>query len=147
MNTVTAAAPVASTPVDPDRFKPRAVAASTFLRDLREECLSRSEKRMPKWKFRLTSDLIIQLQPKASYLPSKRQMEQGARIHQYQFEGLAVMVETGTAIAEMFTKKPDRNVDCLGQPGGSTASPKRVEPLLPSLKKEVHQCRHHGAAK
>lgn len=85
----------------------RPISASTFLRNLREECLNHSEKRMPKWKFRIASDFVIQLQPKPTYLPSARQIESGVRAQLLNFDGVAIAVETGTATAEMFTKKPN----------------------------------------
>jgi hypothetical protein len=74
----------------------------TFLRDLREECLAHSEKRMPKWKFRLAPDLVMQLQPKPMYLPTPRQIESGIKIRLLQFDGVAIQVGTGTASAELF---------------------------------------------
>jgi hypothetical protein len=78
-----------------------------FLRDLREECLQRSEKRMPKWKFRLAEDLVMQLQPKPTYLPTQRQIESGVQPKIIQFNGLAVQVETGTATADMLERSPN----------------------------------------
>jgi hypothetical protein len=36
------------------------------LEELRDQVLTRSTKRMPKWKFRLDNDLIVQIQPKVS---------------------------------------------------------------------------------
>lgn len=91
---------------------PRPIAASAFLRDLREECLFRSEKRMPKWKFRIAPDFVIQLQPKATYVPSARQIETGTRIQLLNFDGIGIAVETGTATAEMFAKKPNSTPWC-----------------------------------
>jgi hypothetical protein len=90
-----------------NRWDPRPIAASTFLRDLREECLTRSEKRMPKWKFRVAPDFIIQLQPKATYLPSARQIESGVRCQVLRFDGVALTVATGNATKEMFDRKPN----------------------------------------
>ena len=81
----------------------------TFLRDLREECLQHSEKRMPKWKFRLAPDLVLQLQPKPTYLPTLRQIENGTRIKLVQFDGIAVQVATGTATAAMLEKLPSNS--------------------------------------
>jgi hypothetical protein len=75
-----------------------------FLRDLREECLAHSEKRMPKWKFRLAPDLVMQLQPKPTYLPTPRQIESGIKVRLLQFDGVAIQVGTGTASAEVFNK-------------------------------------------
>jgi hypothetical protein len=68
-----------------------------FLRDLRNECLARSKWRTPKWKFRLASDLVMQLQPK----PARG-------IKTERFEGAAVMVATGNATAEMLASRPTR---------------------------------------
>jgi hypothetical protein len=81
-------------------------APISFLRDLREECLQHSEKRMPKWKFRLAPDLVLQLQPKPTYLPTPRQIESGVKVKLLQFDGMAVLVTIGTATAEMFDKLP-----------------------------------------
>jgi hypothetical protein len=88
-------------------WDPRPIAASTFLRDTREEVLNRSEKRMPKWKFRIAPDFVIQLQPKPTYVPSTRQLETGTRIQLLRFDGMGLAVETGTATAAMFAKSPD----------------------------------------
>jgi hypothetical protein len=72
-----------------------------FLRNLRLMCLARSESRAPKWKFRVASDLVMQLQPKPSCLPG-RVLES--------FEGVAVMVAAASATAEMLTTRPRRPV-------------------------------------
>jgi hypothetical protein len=67
-----------------------------FLRDLREEVLKHSLKRMPKWKFRLSADIVMQLQPKPTYLPSTAAIELGfARPEFIRFEGMAVKVDGG----------------------------------------------------
>ena len=83
------------------------ITASTFLRDLREECLAHSELRMPKWKFRIARDLIVQVQPKAAYYPTTRQLAAGARAQLLRFEGVGLQVAAGEATLEMFAKKPD----------------------------------------
>jgi hypothetical protein len=67
-----------------------------FLAELREEVLRRSLKRMPKWKFRLTSDLVFQLQPKPTVLPSEAAIARGFKPKLQHFEGVAVMLESVT---------------------------------------------------
>jgi hypothetical protein len=94
----------------------------TFLRDLREECLAHSEKRMPKWKFRLAPDLVMQLQPKPMYLPTPRQIESGIKIRLLQFDGVAIQVGTGTASASCSTTCIVAPVD-PGGGGHSKSSP------------------------
>jgi hypothetical protein len=69
------------------------IPAVSFLAELREEVLKHSLKRMPKWKFRLAQDLIMQLQPKPTVLPSDFAMARGIKPMLQQFEGVAIMTE------------------------------------------------------
>src|SRR5260221_8172845 len=87
-----------------------AFAPIIFLRDLREECLAHSEKRMPKWKFRIAPDLIMQLQPKPGYILPDRLIALGQRKKLVRFDGIAIMIAIGTASASMFADKPDSKV-------------------------------------
>ena len=64
-----------------------------FLAELREEVLKRSLKRMPKWKFRIASDLVLQLQPKPTVLLSEAATARGLKPKLQHFEGEAVMTE------------------------------------------------------
>jgi hypothetical protein len=64
-------------------WAPHELAPVTALATLRRAVLTRSEKRSPKWKFRLAADLVVQVQPKA-----------GTRC---QFECVAVMCEGANA--------------------------------------------------
>jgi hypothetical protein len=64
-----------------------------FLAELREEVLKHSLKRMPKWKFRLSSDLVLQLQPKPTVLLSQAATARGIKPKLQHFEGVAVMTE------------------------------------------------------
>jgi hypothetical protein len=65
----------------------------SFLAELREEVLNHSLKRMPKWKFRLAPDLIMQLQPKPTVMPSALAITHGFKPQLQRFEGVAVMSE------------------------------------------------------
>src|SRR6516225_1932121 len=47
-------------------WTPIAIPPQPLLVDLRSRVFERSEKRSPKWKFRLVPDLILQIQPKLS---------------------------------------------------------------------------------
>ena len=64
-------------------WEPCSVAPISTLANLRDAVLERSEKRSPKWKFRLAPDLILQVQPKAAT--------------RCRFECVAVMCEGATA--------------------------------------------------
>jgi Family of unknown function (DUF6011) len=64
-----------------------------FLAELREEVLKHSLRRMPKWKFRLASDLVLQLQPKPTVLLSEAAAARGLKPKLQHFEGVAVMTE------------------------------------------------------
>jgi len=48
-------------------WTPTPIAPQAALASLRELVLSRSERRVPKWKFRLASDLVLQIQPKLAH--------------------------------------------------------------------------------
>jgi hypothetical protein len=67
-----------------NRWQPCSVAPIPTLANLRDAILERSEKRFPKWKFRLAPDLILQIQPRAAI--------------KTQFECVAVKVEGATAV-------------------------------------------------
>jgi hypothetical protein len=55
----------------------------SFLSDLRTEVLNHSDKRMPKWKFRIAPDVVMELQPSASLVSqgSKIRIFNGLRSH------------------------------------------------------------------
>jgi hypothetical protein len=67
--------------------------------ELREEVLKHSLKRMPKWKFRFAPDIIVQLQPKPTVLPSEAAMARGVKPKFHLFKGIAVMTEGVAASA------------------------------------------------
>ncbi len=77
-----------------------------FLAELREAVLKHSLKRMPKWKFRLASDLVLQLQPKPTVLPSEAAMARGFKPKLQHFEGVAVMA-AGVTGAVFNRQRPD----------------------------------------
>jgi len=62
---------------------------------------------MPKWKFRLASDVIVQLQPKPTIMPSQFVAAMGVKPKLQYFEGTAVMSEgvTGEALKRL-PKRP-----------------------------------------
>src|SRR5215203_3827376 len=64
-----------------------------FLIDLRNAVLERSLKRSPKWRFRLASDLIIELQPKACPLLTPELIRRGFTQKTFQIDGKAAMGE------------------------------------------------------
>jgi hypothetical protein len=68
-----------------------------WLRELRDAVLERSHKRMPKWKFRLAPDLVVQIQPQTARLTR-------SGIHVEQFNGTAVM--TDDANVDMLKRLP-----------------------------------------
>jgi hypothetical protein len=74
-------------------FEVETIPAVAFLAEMREEVLKHSLKRMPKWKFRLAQDLIMQLQPKPTVLPSAFAIARGVKPKLERFEGVAVMSE------------------------------------------------------
>jgi len=57
------------------------------LAQLRETVLAHSVTRMPKWKFRLADDLVIQLQPKPSLLLGEYARTHGGEQHVIDFDG------------------------------------------------------------
>jgi hypothetical protein len=61
------------------------VSPNSFLDDLRTEVLNHSDMRMPRWKFRLAPDLVMDLQP------SSRLVSRGAK--RQMFNGFALMAE------------------------------------------------------
>lgn len=66
-----------------------------FLAELREEVLQHSLKRMPKWKFRLSADVVLEMQPKPTFLPSAKAIERGVKPHRIRFEGVAIKADSG----------------------------------------------------
>lgn len=71
---------------------PADIPPSPMLAQLARDVFAKSEQRTPKWKFRISSDLIVQIQPKPS---SKRLMW---------FDCHAIVADG--ANAEMFKKRP-----------------------------------------
>ena len=88
------------------RFEVEPISPIPFLAQLREEVLKRSLKRMPKWKFRVASDLVLQLQPKPTVMLSQAAMERGFKPKLQHFEGAAVMTENVTIA--VFKQLPHR---------------------------------------
>jgi hypothetical protein len=80
-------------------FETETIPSISFLAELREEVLKHSLKRMPKWKFRFAPDIVVQLQPKPTMLPSEAAMARGIKPKFHLFEGIAVMTEGVTAEA------------------------------------------------
>src|SRR5262249_5251416 len=74
-------------------YEVKTIPSVAFLAELREEVLNYSLKRMPKWKFRLAPDLIMQLQPKPTVMPSALAITRGFKPQLQRFEGVAVMSE------------------------------------------------------
>ena len=50
--------------LSPDFWDAALLPVSSFLADMRAFTLDRSHTRLPKWKFRLADDLVVQIQPK-----------------------------------------------------------------------------------
>jgi len=67
-----------------------------WMADVREGVLVKSEKRMPKWRFRLAPDLLVLIQPKPVVLVSPRGLAAGMKQHLLKFEGVGVMSENAT---------------------------------------------------
>lgn len=76
--------------LDERYWQPRTLAPIPTLADLREQVLRRSERRCPKWKFRLGPELILQLQPKPSVVIAEVARTYGVRQHVLDFQGCAV---------------------------------------------------------
>jgi hypothetical protein len=87
-------------------FETEPIPSISFLAELRQEVLKRSLKRMPKWKFRLAPDIVVQLQPKPTMLLSDAAMARGLKPKFHLFEGVAVMMESVTA--EALKRLPQR---------------------------------------
>jgi Family of unknown function (DUF6011) len=85
-------------------FEKETLPPIRFLAELREEVLKHSLKRMPKWKFRLASDLVLQLQPKPTVLLSEAATARGFKPKLQHFEGVAVMTEGVTG--DVFKRLP-----------------------------------------
>jgi len=97
-------------------FEEELIPPIHFLAELREEVLKHSLKRMPKWKFRLASDLVLQLQPKPTVLLSEAATARGFKPKLQHFEGVAVMTEGITgAVFKHLPRRP-----C--PPGGRSSS-------------------------
>lgn len=55
--------------LDPSICKPVPTAPMPMLAALQKAVLTRSPKRMPIWRSRLVPDIIMQIQPRPTYLP------------------------------------------------------------------------------
>jgi hypothetical protein len=75
-----------------------------LLAELRERVLTRNAKRCPKWGFRLTPDLVIQLQPRPVMAPARAAVEQGCVQVIHRFAG-QLALEPGGAPAAVFRTK------------------------------------------
>jgi Family of unknown function (DUF6011) len=80
------------------------IAPIQWMADLREGVLANSEKRMPKWRFRIASDLLVSIQPKPVALLTPRAIERGYKQRLLNFEGRSVMAEEN-ATADMLEGK------------------------------------------
>ena len=69
------------------------IAPIPKLAELREAVLARSEKRQPKWGFRISDDVVMELQPQPCLLLSASLAAKGHRQAVLCFEGQAVMAE------------------------------------------------------
>jgi hypothetical protein len=88
-------------------FETETILPIRFLTELREEVLKHSLKRMPKWKFRLASDLVLQLQPKPTVLLSEAATARGFKPKLQHFEGEAMMMEGVTgAVFKRLPRQP-----------------------------------------
>jgi len=76
-------------------WEPVPLAPVPVLATLREMVLERSEKRMPKWGFRLDSDLVLQLQPRPVSLLSQRALDRGLEQQLLRFEGGLLFMPDG----------------------------------------------------
>jgi hypothetical protein len=80
---------------NPMPFETEPIPPLPFLAHLREEVLRHSLKRTPKWKFRLASDLVFQLQPKPTVMLSEAATARGIK-PRLQTEGV-----TGEALKQL----------------------------------------------
>jgi hypothetical protein len=88
--------------IDRSFWKLYSIEPIPTLAHLRDRVLAHSSTRYPKWKFRLASDLVLQLQPKPAWLVGDTAKEMGIRQHTVDFEGRALFAANLTRDA--FTK-------------------------------------------
>ncbi|MBT1511785.1 hypothetical protein KIP88_14835 [Bradyrhizobium sp. SRL28] len=81
------------------------IAAIPKLAELREVVLAHSEKRKPKWGFRIAVDIVMELQAQPCLLLSERLKAGGGKQAVLSFEGYAVMTP-GAASAVDLKKRP-----------------------------------------
>jgi hypothetical protein len=84
---------------------PVTFAPIPVLRDVRAFCLAHSETRCPIWRFKITKNLVLSIQPRPAHLPTEAEAAFGVRAQVVRFECIAVTVETGEATAAMLTAK------------------------------------------
>jgi N6-adenosine-specific RNA methylase IME4 len=82
-----------------------------WMADVREAVLANSEERMPRWKFRLDTDLLVQIQPKPVALLTPRARALGIERRLLKFEGTGIMTENATpAMLERKPRGPDAGI-------------------------------------
>jgi hypothetical protein len=84
----------------------RMIAPIPKLAELREAVLAHSEKRKPKWGFRLAANIIMELQAQPCMLLSARAVELGCKQTVLKFDGKAVMTagHAGAADLKKYTR-------------------------------------------
>jgi hypothetical protein len=99
-------------------FETESIPAIPFLAELREEVLKHSPKRIPKWKFRVAPDIVMQLQPKPTVLLSAAATERGLKPKHQHFIDTAVMMEGVTS--EALKQLPKRPCPHGGKPNSKS---------------------------
>jgi hypothetical protein len=77
------------------------IAPIPKLAELREAVLAHSEKRKPKWGFRLATDIVMELQPQPCTLVSPAYLAKGHKQTVLCFEGYAVMTAGRASAADL----------------------------------------------
>jgi Family of unknown function (DUF6011) len=86
-------------------MQPIVIPVIPALLELRAAVLMRTDKRCPKWGFRLGADLAVQLQPKPVLWRDPR--DRPVRQESVRFEGLADYLSDGQVAANTFRVRPD----------------------------------------
>jgi hypothetical protein len=79
------------------------IAPIPSLAELREVVLAHSEKRKPKWGFRLAPDIVMELQAQPCILVNAAPAAQGCKQAVVKFEGKAVMTAGHASVADLKT--------------------------------------------
>src|SRR6476469_9133133 len=77
------------------------IAPIPKLAELREVVLAHSEKRKPKWGFRLAADIVMELQAQPCTLVSEQAKARGCKQTVLKFEGKAVMTARCASAADL----------------------------------------------